>query len=341
MRRVTGLVAVWLLLAAAGAAAAAASGAAEPLAVVRVPARAAVLGPDILLGDIAQIETADEELAGRLAALSLGRAAIPGQVRELNMATVRVRMRQQSLPEKHIVIEAEKPSVAVATRALEVPGPALAEAARTAVLEQALPAGAAADPVWRAAELSLTCVDPGPAVVADGALALHVSRVSGTPPGSMTAAVDIVVDGAVRRTVMVRCDALVALDVPVVTAPVARHDALTEDNVAVERREFASLPRGLLLPEAVLAGPGAGLRATRPLTPGTVLTDSMVEAAPVVLRGAPVTIVAATARIHVAAPGVALEDGRVGDVIRVQNSLSGQVIRARVAAADRVEAIVP
>src|SRR5690606_2241723 len=225
--------------------------------------------------------------------------------------------------------------------ALEVPGPALAEAARTAVLEQALPAGAAADPVWRAAELSLTCVDPGPAVVADGALALHVSRVSGTPPGSMTAAVDIVVDGAVRRTVMVRCDALVALDVPVVTAPVARHDALTEDNVAVERREFASLPRGLLLPEAVLAGPGAGLRATRPLTPGTVLTDSMVEAAPVVLRGAPVTIVAATARIHVAAPGVALEDGRVGDVIRVQNSLSGQVIRARVAAADRGEAIVP
>src|SRR5690606_23769697 len=93
MRRVTGLVAVWLLLA-AGAAAAAASGAAEPLAVVRVPARAAVLGPDILLGDIAQIETADEELAGRLAALSLGRAAIPGQVRELNMATVRVRMRR-------------------------------------------------------------------------------------------------------------------------------------------------------------------------------------------------------------------------------------------------------
>src|SRR5690606_2849590 len=122
-----------------------------------------------------------------------------------------------------------------------------------------------------------------------------------------------------RRTVMVRCDALVALDVPVVTAPVARHDALTEDNVAVERREFASLPRGLLLPEAVLAGPGSGPRATRPLTPGTVLTDSMVEAA----------------------PGVALEDGRVGDVIRVQNSLSGQVIRARVAAADRVEAIVP
>src|SRR5690606_42088814 len=117
MRRVTGLVAVWLLLA-AGAAAAAASGAAEPLAVVRVPARAAVLGPDILLGDIAQIETADEELAGRLAALSLGRAAILGQVRELNMATVRVRMRPQALLEMHIDIETVNHSLAVATLSL-------------------------------------------------------------------------------------------------------------------------------------------------------------------------------------------------------------------------------
>jgi len=36
---------------------------------------------------------------------------------------------------------------------------------------------------------------------------------------------------------------------------------------------------------------------------------------------------------------VALEDGRPGDIIQVRNETSGQIIRARVAAADRVEVV--
>src|SRR5690606_40389573 len=106
-------------------AAAAATAFAAPLAVGRLPAQAAVTGPDILLGEIAVIESDDEELAQKLAQLSVGRAAIPGQSREVTVATVRVRMRQQSLPEKQIVIESETGAVAVATRSRTVAGAAL------------------------------------------------------------------------------------------------------------------------------------------------------------------------------------------------------------------------
>lgn len=343
MRRRTGLLAMGVLLAATAAAVLAwgAAATAAPLAVLRIPAHVDVAGPDILLGDIAHIETDDADLARRLQGLSLGRAAMPGQSRELSVATVLVRIRQQALPEKQIVIEAEQPRVAVATRAAVVAGADLVRAAEAAVLERALPPGAGVDPLWRGAELILTCPDPGNVMVADGRVELRVPRVTGTAPGPVVAAVDVVVDDLARRTVMVRCDAKVALDVAVVTASVARHEGLSADNVTVERRDFSSLPRGLLPAAAVLGDGAAALRATRPLMPGTLITDAMVETTPVVLRGAQVQIVAETTRIHVAAPGVALEDGRIGEVIRVQNISSGQVVRARVVAADRVEAIVP
>lgn len=344
MRRKTGLLVIWFLLAATAAVAAAApkAAAAEPLAVVRIPARADVFGPDIFLGDIAEIETDDVDLARRLEQLSLKRATMPGHSRDLTMATVRVRMRQQSLPEKQIVIEADEAAVSVATRSRTVSGDSLVEAARAAVLSDARPTGAGADPIWDFAEIVPFCPDPGAITASDGLLELSVSRLIGTPPGPVVASVDVLVNGAVSRTVMVRCDVRVVLDVPVTTAALQRHDVLDEQTVAVERREFTTLPRGLLLPDIVLGGESGGpLRATRPLTAGTVLTESMVEFIPVIARGAQVQIIAGTPGIHVSAPGVALEDGRIGQVIRVENSASGQVIRARVIAPGRVEAAVP
>jgi len=320
-------------------AAAAATAFAAPLAVVRLPAHAAVTGPDILLGEIAVIESDDEELAQKLAQLSVGRAAIPGQSREVTVATVRVRMRQQSLPEKQIVIESETGAVAVATRSRTVAGAALAAVAEAAVLANGVPAGAGVDPAWAQADIVLTCSDPGPVTVADGELELAASRLIGSPPGPVVVSVDVLVNGALSRTVMLRCDTAVALDVLVTTAMVQRHEALGAGNVAVERREFTILPRQLLTPEALFGDGAAGLRATRSLPAGTVLTQAMVETMPVVLKGAPVQIVAEGANFFIAAPGVALEDGRPGDIIQVRNETSGQIIRARVAAADRVEVV--
>lgn len=333
MRRGVGLLVVAFVLAAAKAAVSAA-----PLAVVRLPAHASVAGPDILLGEIAVIESDDEELAEKLAQLSVGRAAIPGQSRDVSVATVRVRMRQQSLPEKQIVIEAENDGVAVTTRARTVSGEALMAVAEAAVLADAAET-TAADAGGAPADIVLTCSNPGSATVADGELELVASRVIGTPPGPMVVSVDIVVDGDIHRTVMVRCDAVVALDVLVTTASLQRHDVLDESNTAMERREFASLPRRLLPPDAVFGGEAPTWRVTRPLAAGTVLTESMVETVPLVARGAPVQIVAAGAHVFVSAPGVALEDGRLGDVIQVRNSSSGQIIRARVAGADLVEVV--
>jgi len=112
---------------------------------------------------------------------------------------------------------------------------------------------------------------------------------------------------------------------------------LDRTTVALEVREFTSVPRGLV----PAAEDPAGWRAIRPLSPGTVLAAGTVERVPLVWKGRAVSIAAQAGPVWVSAPGVALEDGRLGEIVRVQNSLSGYVLQARVVGVDAVEAVVP
>ena len=223
------------------------------LAVIRVHDEAHVRGPNIVLGDIALIETADERLRGELQRLFLGRAALPGQSRELHVATMLTRMRQQRLPVQHILLESSTPEVSVRTLANTVSGAELARAALATIdtYVRATPAAAAGDPQWL-----LDCALPDALTVADGPLSIRVPRVSGTAPGALVAATEVAVDGVVQRTVMVRCDTALEREVLVAAVHLQRHDDLQPDAVTVERRKFTSLPREALLPLDATDEPG-------------------------------------------------------------------------------------
>ena len=313
--------------------AAAADGAGEWLAVVRVHPQPSVAGPEILLGEIAAVETDDPQLREQLAGLSVGRAALPGHGRELNVGTLRVRLRQAGLPERQIRIEAPATRFQVLTRAQTIGGAelaAVAEAALRARIDRWLEE-------LGGGSLAFTCEIPNGLTLVDGAAQVSTARVSGSPPGPIVVAVVASVDGVPQRTITVRCETRWLAEVWVVQTPVVRHQVLDRTTVALEVREFTSVPRGLV----PAAEDPAGWRAIRPLSPGTVLAAGTVERVPLVWKGRAVSIAAQAGPVWVSAPGVALEDGRLGDVVRVENSLSGYVLQARVVGADAVEALVP
>ncbi|HEY8417930.1 MAG TPA: flagellar basal body P-ring formation chaperone FlgA [Limnochordales bacterium] len=324
---------IWNLAAPAAAQGVTAAGAEGWLAVVRVHPQPSVTGPEILLGEIAAVEAADPALRQRLAGLSMGRAALPGQGRELSVGTMRVRLRQAGLPERQIRIEAPEASFSVLTRAQFISGADVAAVAEGAVREHL----ADRQQELGGGTLAVTCAPPDGLWVVDGAAEAAVARVTGTPPGPVMAAVTVSVDGKPQRTLMVRCETKWLVDVWVVQSLVLRHQVLDRESVALELREFSSVPRGLLPADE----DPQGWRAVRPLVPGTLLAAGTVERVPLVWRGQPVSIAAQTGSVWVGAPGIALEDGRLGDVVRVQNSLSGYVVQARVVGPDAVEALVP
>lgn len=303
------------------------------LAVVRLRTDVDVPGPDIFLGDIADIDTEDTGLRERLQLLHVGRAPLPGQRRELHVATIQTRMRQQRLPVSDISVLADEPEIVVRTRAELVSGDTLMEKAREALLETA---SATLATVGVPGRWELTCSTPASVTVSADDPIVRVQRTSGTAPGVMVAVVDVIVAGIPARTVNVRCDAVWEQQVLVALQPLKRHDVLEGEVYDTEWRRFTSLPReGLLSTESP-----EGWRVTRPVSSGTVLTRTMVEPIPLVRRGDRISIVASTGGILVTAPGVAQGDGGPGEVIRVENTLSGQIVEAYVVDEQTVSALL-
>jgi flagella basal body P-ring formation protein FlgA len=80
-----------------------------------------------------------------------------------------------------------------------------------------------------------------------------------------------------------------------------------------------------------------GKTLKRHLNRGAVLTPSNIAVTKVIRRGERVSIIAETGGISVRASGEALEDGGLGDIIRVRNLNSRKVIEARIEAPGRVK----
>lgn len=111
---------------------------------------------------------------------------------------------------------------------------------------------------------------------------------------------------------------------------------LTTGEVAPETRLVGGLPIGYV------TDPGQLSRATlrHSLPAGAVLTADDLLPDFMVRQGEQVTLVAAMGGIEVRAAGLALQNGRQGALIRVQNAASSRVIQG-VVASDRVVDVTP
>lgn len=83
-----------------------------------------------------------------------------------------------------------------------------------------------------------------------------------------------------------------------------------------------------------------GLQLTRPVAAGVPIGSSMVEALPIIKRGQKVRIVATSGALHLTATGFAHSDGKLDQMIKVQNINSNKTIYGRVAAPGTVEVIL-
>ncbi len=137
-----------------------------------------------------------------------------------------------------------------------------------------------------------------------------------------------------RVSIHVRCNApqtwalyaqvQVDLELPVVVAQrmIPRGEALTASSLAVEMR-----PAAQVRSHAVSAMEDAlGKATSRSLRSGQVLSANHLTLPDAVRKGERVAIESASGRVQINTWGIALENGKVGDQIRVQNERSKRVI---------------
>lgn len=134
---------------------------------------------------------------------------------------------------------------------------------------------------------------------------------------------------AARQLVQLR--ATLSAEVVVMAADAPANQPLGEQALVLERRDISTVPDASSDLSQV-----AGLSPRRPMRAGQIVRTRMLAAPMLVRRGDGVTIVVHSGAVEVRNAGEALEAGREGEVVRVRNSATGRVIRARVIGEDMV-----
>lgn len=105
-----------------------------------------------------------------------------------------------------------------------------------------------------------------------------------------------------------------------------RGEIVTKDDLYLARKNISRMPKNIFTD----ADRVIGLRLKNNIRAETCLKEWMLEKNPAVEKGDIVTIIAESGFIRVETPGLILDDGFVGDIVGVQNSMSKRNIYAKI-----------
>lgn len=312
------------LLAALAGALPAAFGVPQPRVQAVLMPQAVVRGGQILLGDLGVLH-GDEALAARARAVIVGQAPLPGQERDLDPDYIRIRLRQSRLDPGQVELIAP-PRIRVRTAAREITPAEQVSHAEAAVrrLFEGQPDGSVV--VEAATPPSPICVPEGTVeIVADPQ---NAASAAGT---IQMVRLQVRVDGKTAATTAIAVRVRRLARVWVTTRALMPGTRLEAGDAQVETRDVAGIQNPVPPGQPV-----AGLRARRLLPAGAVLTTASLEATPDVRQGDTVRLTVRSGAVRISVPARALEDGTLGNTIRLAGP-GGRECRARLVAPDAAE----
>ena len=294
-----------------------------PLAAIMVRPVSTVPAASVTLGDLATLVCADQALADKLKSIPICPSPFPGKSRLLMRDQILIAMRRDGIADGSVEVLCPA-QVAVTRSSSRVSGEALFEAVRQFALNAgSWPGTATAEPVRL----------PDDQFAPAGKLELR-PRLGAQKlrKGRNSVPVDICVDGSVYTTANVSVLVRVVAPVLVSTQTIARSAEITAASTAVQDREITALP------DDIVIGPAAsGEVAAVPIADGAIIRRSWITAPPVVKSGDAVTITVSGNWVRVSDKGTAVQDGRVGDRIKIRLMGDVRQVRGTVAGPGRVE----
>ncbi len=147
-----------------------------------------------------------------------------------------------------------------------------------------------------------------------------------SPVGNFSVPVIFFVNGRIIDRTWVMAKTRLFIPVVVARLPIKRGEIITEDKLRLMRKDIRNSFNDVFTRKKDLLGK----RAKTNIGIGEIIRREMVEVPPVIRRGERVTIVAESNTLKITAPGIAKQDGRIGETIRVQNILSKKIITGSV-----------
>ena len=282
--------------------------------IVRLMDEAEVKGEEIVLGQVAHIEADTEAEMKRLKAVPLISAPRPGESYRISRAHIEAMLERKGIDLKSVRIEGG--SVLVKRSYQRVKAERLMKALEEFLKrETGSPARVSIIPTTPVRDL----------LVPEGKVSISVQSISGDPLRGWFR-VRVMVDGKVAEEISIFARVRIERETVVAVKPIRAGQRISADMVKVERMMIG------------LEGKGAfekvrdvlGKIPSRSIEKGELIRRSDLRLPVIVRRGDVVMIVAKYGMIRITARGKAVENGRLGDVIEVENLNSKRRIRAEV-----------
>jgi flagella basal body P-ring formation protein FlgA len=166
----------------------------------------------------------------------------------------------------------------------------------------------------------------------EDAVAVPVSCDTSLFPAPLPTRVDIVVNGMVERSLVVKCRVRLYKTMAQAAHLIERGHVFAPTDVVFMRRELQSLQQ-----TGINAFDGLeGCRSRARILPGRLISNDLVEKIPLIRRGEKVAIEASSDNCSVSVQGVAQEDGTAGEYIKVANLSSRKLLIAEIVGPGRV-----
>lgn len=173
---------------------------------------------------------------------------------------------------------------------------------------------------------------PDTIILPVGSLQIDVIPAVKTIIGSRSFTLIYRVDGRTIKNLAVRGRLSANSEVVVVQQPLRRGAIISEADVDLVSLDISKVHDPLFDLSDVV-----GLRVARSIRAGQIVERKNIEYPPVITKGDFVRIIAQRGSMVLTASGVARQDGRMGEVIRVQNSSSQKEVRGRVVGPSQVK----
>lgn len=122
-------------------------------------------------------------------------------------------------------------------------------------------------------------------------------------------------------------------EIVILANPVGIGQPLSAEDISLIRHDLSNLGRDFYSdPELVI-----GQQLKRNVRTGTILTSALLEAPQLIGRGDLVSILIKRPTLTLETQGTALENGKLGDTIRIRNNQSNNIVVGRVIKAGQVE----
>jgi flagella basal body P-ring formation protein FlgA len=155
--------------------------------------------------------------------------------------------------------------------------------------------------------------------------------------GRFAAAIAAPAAGPVEATATITGRAYTMIDVPVLARRVSPGDTITEADIAWISMPADRVPMGVITELADITGktPRRPLKAQQPVRSGDLI-DAVA-----VTKGSLITVALEGGNMSLTVQGKALQNGAIGDTIRVVNTMSNRTLDAVVVSASRVAVRAP